>query len=135
VLLREYVPGWPKFARAVERADIKMRLGRQPRAFTGQSRAAAGAKPAAGPSGRRVEFCYFALGDRISRVFECHKNRSRCTAMLAATLAMAPINSFWLTSRRKTDRAAQAAAFELVGRASHKSDPPTTLPWSFAAPG
>ena len=39
--------------------------------------------------------------------------------MLTATLAVAPIYSFRLTSRNKTDRAAQAAAFELVGRAAH----------------
>jgi hypothetical protein len=39
--------------------------------------------------------------------------------MLAATLAMAPIYSLRLTSRNKTDCAAQAAAFELVGRAAH----------------
>jgi hypothetical protein len=39
--------------------------------------------------------------------------------MLTATLAMAPIYSLRLTSRNKTDRAAQAAAFELVGRAAH----------------
>ena len=124
------MPGWPKFARAVECADREMRLGRQPRAFTGQCRSATGAEPAAGSSGRGVEFCDFTFGDHVSRMFECHKNRSRRTAMLAATLAMAPINSLRLTSRRKTDGAAQAAAFELVGRASHKSDPPATRRWS-----
>ena len=39
--------------------------------------------------------------------------------MLATTLAMAPIYSLRLTSRNKTNRAAQAAAFELVCRAAH----------------
>src|SRR6516162_6845445 len=57
-------------------------------------------------------------------MFECDKNRSRCTAMLTATLAMAPIYSLRLTARNKTDRAAQAAAFELVGRAAHDLDRP-----------
>ena len=45
--------------------------------------------------------------------------------MLTATLTMAPIDSFRLTSRNKTDRAAQAATFELVGRAVHDLDPPS----------
>jgi hypothetical protein len=39
--------------------------------------------------------------------------------MLTATLTMTPIYSFGLTSRNKTDRAAQAAAFESVGRPAH----------------
>lgn len=39
--------------------------------------------------------------------------------MLAATLTMAPIHSFRLTSRNKTDRAAQATTFELLGCATH----------------
>src|SRR5215472_9774596 len=101
-----------------------MRFGRQPGAFTGQGRPAPGAKPAAGSSRRGVELCYFAFGYRISRVFESDKDRSRCAAMLTATLAMTPINSFRLTSRQKTDRAAQAATFEFLSRASHKFDPP-----------
>jgi len=53
--------------------------------------------------------------------------------MLTATLAVVPIYSLRLTSRHKTDRAAQAAAFELVSRTGHKSDPPATLLPSFAA--
>jgi hypothetical protein len=39
--------------------------------------------------------------------------------MLAATLAVAPIYSLRLTSRNNANRAAQAATFELVGRAAH----------------
>jgi hypothetical protein len=50
--------------------------------------------------------------------------------VLAATLTMAPIYSFRFASRDKTDRAAQAATFELVIRVGHKSDPPPTRPWS-----
>src|SRR5262249_1689314 len=60
--------------------------------------------------------------------FECDKNRSRRTAMLTATLAMAPINAFRLTSGNKTDGAAEAAAFVLVGRATHDLDPPSEGP-------
>lgn len=56
-------------------------------------------------------------------MFECDKNRSRCAAMLTATLTMAPIYAFRLTSRDETHRAAQAAAFELVGCAAHHLDP------------
>jgi hypothetical protein len=37
VLLREHVPGWPKFAGALECTDMEMRLGRQPHGFAGQS--------------------------------------------------------------------------------------------------
>jgi hypothetical protein len=40
--------------------------------------------------------------------------------MPPATLAMAPVDSLRFTSRNKTDRAAQAAAFELVGGAAHR---------------
>jgi hypothetical protein len=47
--------------------------------------------------------------------------------MLAATLTMAPIHSFRLTSRNKTDSAAQATAFELVRGAAHNLDPPSRL--------
>jgi len=39
--------------------------------------------------------------------------------MLTTTLAVAPIYALRLTSRDKTDRAAQAATFKLVGRAAH----------------
>jgi hypothetical protein len=39
--------------------------------------------------------------------------------MLATTLAMAPIYSLRLAGSAETDRTAQAATFELVGRAAH----------------
>src|SRR5262249_55215294 len=94
-------------------------LGRQPRAFAGQCRPAPGAEPAPGSSRCRIELGYLALGDCISRVLECDKDRSGCAAMLAATLAMAPIDAFRSTSRNKTDGTAEAATFEPVGRASH----------------
>ena len=70
VLLRKYVPRRPKFGRTIKRANIEVRFGREPRAFTGQGRSAPGAKPAPGFSRRRVELAYFALGDRISHLFE-----------------------------------------------------------------
>jgi hypothetical protein len=113
------VPRWLKFGRALECTDIEMRFGRQPRTFAGQSRSAPGAKPAPRPSGRRIELRYLTFSDRIGCVFECYKNRNRCTAVLAATLTMAPIHSFWLTSRNKTDSAAQATTFESLGCATH----------------
>jgi SAM-dependent methyltransferase len=59
VFLGEDVPGRPKFGGAVERADIEMRLGREPRALAGQSRPAPGAKArdnAASIGARNVEF-------------------------------------------------------------------------------
>ena len=37
VFLGEYVPCWLELGRAIECANIEMRFGRQPRAFTGQS--------------------------------------------------------------------------------------------------
>lgn len=43
--------------------------------------------------------------------------------MLAATLTMAPIYSFRLTSRNKTNSTAEAATFELVGRVAHSLAP------------
>jgi hypothetical protein len=123
VLLREYVPPWLKFGRPIECTDMEMRFRRQwpTQAFAGQRRAAPGTKSAPRSSRRRIELRYFALGDRISRVFECDKNRSRRAAVLAATLTVAPIHAFWLTGRNKTDRATQATTFELLGYATHNS--------------
>jgi len=106
VFLREYVPRWLEFGRAIKCANIEMRFGRQPGAFTSQGRSAPGAKPAPGFSRRRIELGYFAFGDRISRLFECYEYRSRCAAMLTATLAMAPIYSLRPPGRDKTDCAA-----------------------------
>ena len=40
VLLKEYVSRRLEFGRAIECADIEMRFGRQPRAFTCQGRSA-----------------------------------------------------------------------------------------------
>ena len=119
MLLCEHVPGWPKFARAVERTDMKMRLGRQPHGFAGQCRSASTAKPASGSSRRRIELGYLTLRDRISRAFKRDKNRSGCAGMLAATLAVAPIYALRLTGCGKPDRAAQTATFELFGSATH----------------
>src|SRR4029077_8953643 len=103
VFLREYMPGWLEFGRTIECANIEMRFSRQPRAFTGEGRAAPDAKPAPSPSRRRVELCYFTFRDRISRLFECHEDRSGCAAMFTAAFAMAPINTLRLPSRDKTD--------------------------------
>jgi hypothetical protein len=119
VLLREYMPRRLKVGCAIECADIEMRFGRQPCAFAGQSRPAAGAKPAPCSSRRRVEFGYFTLGYRISHTFKGDKHRSGRAAMLAATLTMAPVDALWLTSRHKTDCTTQTTSFELVGCATH----------------
>jgi hypothetical protein len=119
VLLGEHVPCRLKFGGAVERADIEMRFGRKPGAFAGQGRPAPGAKTTTGPPRRGVEFCDFAFGDDLGRAFKGDKHRSRRAAMPAAALAMAPIDPFRLTRRRKADGAAQAATFELVSRAGH----------------
>src|SRR5215469_8155017 len=113
------MPGWLKVGRAIERADMEMCFSWQPRAFAGQCRPASGTKSPSGSSRRRIELRDLTLGDRISRAFECHKNRSRCAAMLATTLAVAPIYSLRLPSCSKTDRSAQATTFELLRRAGH----------------
>jgi hypothetical protein len=124
VLFGEDVPLRLKFGRPIERANVEMGFGRQARTFAGQSRAAPGAKPAPRSSRRRIELCYLALRDSVSRAFECDKNRSRRAAMPAAALAMAPIDTFRLPGRNKPDSTAQAAARELVGCAAHELDPP-----------
>ena len=113
------MPRRPKFGRTIKRANIEVRFGREPRAFTGQGRSAPGAKPAPGPSRRRVEFGHLTFDDGISRAFERCERRSGCAAMPAATLAMAPIYSLRPADHDKADRAAQAATFEFVGRLSH----------------
>jgi hypothetical protein len=99
----------------IKRPDMKMGLGRQTRAFAGQCRSTPGAEPAPRSSRRRIELCDLTRCDRIGGALERDKNRSRRAAMFAATLTMTPIYSFWLTARNKTDRTAQAAAFELAG--------------------
>jgi hypothetical protein len=54
-----------------------------------------------------------------------YKHRSRRAAMLAATLAMAPIDPLRVACRCKADRAAQAAAFELaIGRTTGSGSAP-----------
>jgi hypothetical protein len=121
------MPSRLQLGRAVKRADMKMRFGWQACAFAGQCRSAPSAKPAASSSRRRIELCYLAFGNSVSRMFECEKNRSWCAAMPAATFTMAPIDSFGLTGRNEMDRAAQAAAFELAGRAAHDFNPPFLL--------
>lgn len=113
------MPCWLKFGRAIECTDMEMCFGWQPRALAGQCRPAPGTKSPPGSARRRVELSYPTLSDRIRRAFECHKNRSRCAAMLTTTLAMAPIYSLRLTGCSKTDSTAQAATFELVSRAGH----------------
>jgi hypothetical protein len=121
MLISEYVPGRLKFAGPIEYADMEMRFRRQwpAQAFAGQCRPAPGTKSPPGSSWRRIKLGNLSFGNRIGRVLESDKDRSRCAAMLAATFTMAPIYSRRLTSRNETDRAAQAAAFELVGRAAH----------------
>ncbi len=120
-LLREYVPRRLKFGCPIEGADMEMGFGRQrpAQAFAGQGRPAPGTKSPPGSSRRRIELGDLPLGDGIGRALECDKDRSRCPAMLSATLAMAPIYSLRLTRCHKADRTAQAAAFELVCHAAH----------------
>ena len=113
------MPRRPEFGRTIERANIEMRFGREPRAFTSQGRPAPGTKTALGPSRCRIELSHLTFGDGISWTFERYEHRSRCAAMPAATLAMAPIYSLRLAGRDKADRAAQAATFEFVGHLSH----------------
>src|SRR6516162_9179355 len=119
MLLSEEVPGRPELARAVECADMKMRLRRQSHGFARQCRSASAAKPPCGSSRRRIELGDVTLRDLIGRAFECGKDRNRRACMPAATLAVAPIYALWLTCRSKTHRAAEAPTFELVGRAAH----------------
>jgi hypothetical protein len=135
VLLREHVPRWLKFDRPIECTDMEMRFRRQwpTQAFAGQGRAAPGTKPAPRSSRRRIELHYLTLCDRISGVIKCDKNRSRRAAVLAATLTVAPIHPFRLTGRNKTDRAAQATTFELLGYATHNPNPFTLLARRFEA--
>jgi hypothetical protein len=52
-------------------------------------------------------------------VFECNEDGNGCATVSTTTLAMAPIDPCRLARSDKTDRATQAATFELVGRAAH----------------
>src|SRR5437763_11104857 len=89
---REYVPRWLQFSRPIEGPNIEMRFDRQPDAFASEGRSAPGAKPAPGFPWRRVDFAYFALGDRISRLLERNEYGGWRSAMFAATLALAPVD-------------------------------------------
>jgi len=55
-----------------------------------------------------------AFGNDVSGARERRENRDRRTAMPPTTLAMAPRHPFRLTGGRKTHRAAQATALELI---------------------
>jgi hypothetical protein len=105
----------------VKGADMEMGFGRQwtAQAFTGQGRAAPGAKPPPGSARRGIELGDLAFADGIGAAFERDEDGNRRAAMLAAALTMTPIDTFRLTSRNKTDRTAQATTFESVGCATH----------------
>ena len=115
------MPCWLKLGRAVEYSDVEMGFRRQwsAQTFAGQCRPAPRTKSPPGSSRRRIELSYLPFGDRVGRAIERDKNRSRRAAVLAATLTMAPIHSFGLAGRNKTDGTAQATTFELVGCGAH----------------
>ena len=129
MLVGEDVPGWLKFGRPIECAEMEMRFRREgpAQAFAGQCRPALGTESPPGSSRRRIELGNLSSGNRIGRVIERDKDRGRRAAMLAATFAMAPINTLGTASRNKTDRAAQAAALKLVASNAHNPILPFVL--------
>src|SRR5436305_10726257 len=117
-LLGEYVPRRLKLRGLIKCADMEMRFSREGLAFAGQRRPAPGAKSP--PStGRRIEFGYLTFGNGIRSAAECHEDGDGRTAMLPTTLAMAPRHPFRLAGSDEAHRAAEAATFELFGRAAH----------------
>ena len=113
--------------------EMRYRWGWQ--AFAGQRRPAPGAKSSLGFPRRRIKLGYLTFGNRISFAVECHEDRNRRAGVLSTTLAMTPIYALGLTSRQKTDCAAQAATLELLGRAGHKSGPSTSRYGASASEG
>ena len=107
----------------IECTDVEMRFTRwQELAFAGQRRPAAGTE--APPStGRRVELGNLTLGNGISGAVERREHGDGRAGVPPATLAMAPHNGVRLTHGDKAHSAAQAAAFELIGHATHNPDP------------
>src|SRR5882672_9495832 len=105
------MPCRPQACGVVEGADMEVRLGRQARALAGQCRAASGAESACRPPRRRCEFADLAFGDAISRALEIDKDGNRRAAMLATTVAMAPVHPLRPARSNKPYRAAQATTF------------------------
>jgi hypothetical protein len=108
-----------KLRGTIEGADMKMRFRRPGEAFASQGRSASGAKSAPGSPGRRIELGYLAFSNGISPTVEYHEDSDRRASMPSTTLAMTPVYSLGLAGRDKTDRAAQTAAFKLLGCAVH----------------
>ena len=116
--LGEYVPRRLKLGGSIKCADMEMRFSRQGLAFAGQRRPAPGAKSP--PStGRRIELGYLTFGNGIRSAIECHEDGNGRSAMLPTTLAMTPRHPFRLAGSDEAHRAAEAATFELFGRAAH----------------
>src|SRR5260370_23376261 len=132
-LLREYVPCRQKSRGVAKGADVEMRFNRQAVALAGQRRSALGAKspPSAG---RGIEFGNLTLGNDVRVALECHEDRDRRTAVLAATLAMAPRHRFGLPRGHKAHRAAETATLELIAHDAELSASRSGLPeraWPF----
>jgi len=89
-------------------------------ALAGQRRPASGAKSPP-PARRRIESGYLTFGNDIRVALECHENRDRGTAMLAATFAMAPRYGLRLTGGYEAHGAAQAASLELIAHGTELS--------------
>jgi len=111
----------------IDCTDVEMRFTRRRQlAFAGQRRSAAGTETP--PStGRRVELGNRTLGNGISAAVERRENGDGRAAVLPATLAMAPHNGIRLTHGDEAHSAAQAAAFESIGHATHNLIPPFCL--------
>ena len=103
----------------IEGADMKMRFCRPGETFASQGRSASGAKSAPRSPGRGIELAYLAFGNGISPAVEYHEDSDWRASMPSTTLAMTPIYALGLTSRDKTDRAAQTATFKLLGCVAH----------------
>src|SRR5947209_12606461 len=81
---------------------MELRFSRQGLAFACQRRPAPGAKSP--PStGRRIELGYLTFGNGIRSAVECHEDGDGRTAMLPATLTMAPRDPFgWPVAMKRT---------------------------------
>jgi hypothetical protein len=106
-------------------ADMKMRFIRA-FAFAGQRRSASGTKSAP-PARRRIELRDLTISNDVRVVFERHEDGDGRTAMLPATLAMAPRYRFRLSGGHEAYGAAQATAFELIAHAAELSVSKFTL--------
>lgn len=103
----------------IERTNMEMRLHRPWEAFASQGRSTSGTKAAPRLAGRGVELGYLPFGNRISLQLIKREDRDRRAGMPSTTLTVTPIYRLGLSGRDKTDRAAQTAAFKLLGFATH----------------